>query len=657
MAFYTLDASSVQRWEPDGVGGWTMVESIQSDVGGTSLARDKNGYLWIADHVVGKLYKINPDTMLSIQTWNVDTGITSLAFDIDNNLWYYIFTGTSAYIRKVSPITPTTILEQFNVSNMQGDNNHGSIATAGSESTGVTYQAIWVCKKTKLHKVNLNTGAILQTTDLVAGLDSGHEILDLTAISEDFLAASGEGDLYRIPYPYNGIVKEQIDVTLHAWPGIAHDGWLFPNRAPNKPVQQTLTDNQTITAEDASRAVWNYSDPDGDGQTQYELRVRPTSSATWTTHTRTTSETFHDFAASHFTAGDYVWQVRVYDGSLWSQWSGEEYFTVVPTPDPATITSPTDAAVIDGNSVDVQWSIPLGFAQTKYQVKSYADSGGVPDYNEVLYDSGVVTSDQKVHTVPLPVNNRTEHLEVRYQSSDGVWADYSATVSINVAYVEPPTPTVVVTANSSLGYVTFGITNPAGGVDDPTVEYNLLYRRRQGSTSEWKLIADNITVDGSFDDHTLATKITYEYYVAAMGDNGITANSNVQTTSIILEDWWLKDPSDYANNIQIEVEQDELIIDTPKDISFFEPLGREKKVAVEDVVRGDEFRLNLAVVNESDYENLKELLTSTKTLLIQSTVYGEQWYVRIKSPVKRTILNSVDPYAHFPIDFVEVDDV
>lgn len=195
----------------------------------------------------------------------------------------------------------------------------------------------------------------------------------------------------------------------------------------------------------------------------------------------------------------------------------------------------------------------------------------------------------------------------------------------------------------------------AGG--KPAVLYNDIYRQVAGSgIDDWSHRATNVDANGSWIDNEVAKGTEYIYKVIARGNNGTSSESDLLSTIVDYEDWWIRDPYSHEWDRKIEAEMDTLPISKPKDIAFFNPLGREGSVAVEDVHRSERIKVTIGCVGTEEYRELKRILALHHTLLLQSPMVDEQWYVRIQSPVERNIINMVDPYVKFAVEFVEVEE-
>lgn len=143
--------------------------------------------------------------------------------------------------------------------------------------------------------------------------------------------------------------------------------------------------------------TWTFSDADaGDTQSQYVGRYRIVGAGSWTAFGAVIATSSHTFAASHFAAGSYEWQMATYDvaGAL-GPYSASSFFSAAGVPATPTITAPLVDDVM-GSSVLLQW---LAAAQETYQVRTVANSFGSPDTGTVHVDSGL-------SPMPLPGRGR-----------------------------------------------------------------------------------------------------------------------------------------------------------------------------------------------------------------------------------------------------------
>lgn len=293
------------------------------------------------------------------------------------------------------------------------------------------------------------------------------------------------------------------------------------NVAPDAPGSLSPS-GTTIDLTSTRRFTWTFSDSDaGDSQSAYDLRYRLTSSGTWTTVSGTSPNSYHDFAAGTFTAGDYEWQVRTYDavGEV-GPYTSSAFFTAASPPSVPSITDPVAGQTVGSETYTVVWSAP---SQTSYQVRTVADDGlGAPDTATVYSDTGeVVSTSARSRTLTFDTNGRTEHIQVRVKSG-GLWSAW-ASVDVDVSYTVPATPTVAVDDTTVDGAILVQASHPTPSGAEPTVTSVDVYRRVTTTGGDGIRIAAGLTPTELYTDWAPASGVDYGYRVKAHGDNGTTA--------------------------------------------------------------------------------------------------------------------------------------
>jgi hypothetical protein len=297
---------------------------------------------------------------------------------------------------------------------------------------------------------------------------------------------------------------------------VTYDG-ISVNLAPNAPLLLSPVGAVTIDRSVTQRFDWDFSDPDaGDSQSAFELQHRPEGAATWNLVTGTTPNTFHDFAAGTFAAGNHEWRLRTADAQgVFGPYSASGFFTAADSPGGPTITDPVSGATISSSTYTLAWSTS---SQDAYQVRTVADAAGSPDATIVYQDSGVVeSSSTRSHGLSFPVNNRNEHLQVRVRVA-GLFSPW-ASVRVLVSYTPPPVPTIALLTASSTGQIIATVTNPTPATGEPPVISNDVWRRQALVGADGIRIARGVVPNGTHIDATPASGVDYEYLAVAHGDN------------------------------------------------------------------------------------------------------------------------------------------
>jgi hypothetical protein len=119
----------------------------------------------------------------------------------------------------------------------------------------------------------------------------------------------------------------------------------------------------------------------------------------------------------------------------------------------------------------------------------------------------------------------------------------------------------------------------------------------------------------------------------------VSAPTATKGATLTVTDYYLLDPFTSAR-IPFNISADggsvaELSMNRPRPQQEFAPLGRQFKVILSDVQKGNEFDWRLVVPTAADWDNLEALLATGHTLLVQ-TPLGRSWYVQPGSARKLT---------------------
>lgn len=237
------------------------------------------------------------------------------------------------------------------------------------------------------------------------------------------------------------------------------------------------------------------------------------------------------FAAAFFTNNkSYEAQVRTMGQyatvPAYSPWSSSATYLTSATPT-CVISSPADAATVTTPSVTVAWAYfdAEGTAQAARKVTLYDAAGTTALWTEEVSDAA--TS----RVIPYALADGVAYkIGVMLRDGAGLWS-VEDIHSIAVDYLEPMTPTLVVTFDEATASATIAVTNPEPTGGRPIVTNNKVYRV-VGGVSE--LVAGNVAGNGSCIDATPVIGGTTGYYVegySALPSMAVSATAELVVAS------------------------------------------------------------------------------------------------------------------------------
>jgi len=458
--------------------------------------------------------------------------------------------------------------------------------------------------------------------------DNGSNWTDIVALTTAG-ATSYEHD-------FSGVTEgSQCLIRIRAYDGVRYGAYdqsdgvftVTHNVAPEAPTNldpaSDMIDRTTI-----HRLSWQFNDPNsGDYQTKYDLHWSSDAGTTWNEiNGAVSANEYRDINSGTFPAGDITWKVRCYDkGGLVSPWSQQAVFTAADAPSTLTIDAPPDPVpvarpVISWTSID----------QTAYQVQV------LDSLSNVVWDTGPVVSINMAVTCGIDlVNGASYILKVKYQDSTTLWGDW-ATKAVTVSYTPPAL--AILTMTDQAGYINIAINNPAPQGTEPTVTSNDLYRKKH-SESTWTRIVIGLANDGTYDDYTVESGVTYDYRVVSYADNGTSSTSGMVSESITLIGIWLHDvasPAGTAHNYQRDGQ--ERGHGWQAEAEFLQFAGRARPVVRWGEAETENPSATLLCVNGSgDYEALDALVKLKGTICYRDGASRKVFGIISSLPVKDEI--------------------
>jgi len=233
-----------------------------------------------------------------------------------------------------------------------------------------------------------------------------------------------------------------------------------PNDPPDRPVNISPEDGATEETGNP-QFTWEYSDPDGDPQSDFRVQLWPQGSSV----SHDSGEFPSD--ASTFTpedwnlsSGEYCWHVSVGDDrGLWSEYSAATCFWVQVEdnnpPDRPVNESPVEVGTcvtIDTAHPEFAWSDfsdpdedTHGDTQSYLQIRLRPDGVGYDGANS--RDTGAVASDASAYTPPWYLDDGEYYWSVRVRDNRGRWSDYS----LETCFIVDAAPYLVVLGDHEEG--------------------------------------------------------------------------------------------------------------------------------------------------------------------------------------------------------------
>lgn len=164
------------------------------------------------------------------------------------------------------------------------------------------------------------------------------------------------------------------------------------------------------------------------------------------------------------------------------------------------------------------------------------------------------------------------------------------------------------------------------------------------------------TTNNIYNDYTAVNGIIQTY--RAVEVTGSLEGSQASKTHVLpINSWWMVDLDDISNSIELFVDgSSPLNIQSREDQAKFTPLGRRNPLVIKDqLVKGDEVRFTIQLLNNEEVIAFHKLRDMQKVLLIQSPVINQQWFFVFGSDVTEQVMNVVDDYRIINFEAIEVD--
>ena len=316
------------------------------------------------------------------------------------------------------------------------------------------------------------------------------------------------------------------------------------NVAPNAPTPTYPIGSAVIGRNISQDFTWNFSDPDGAGETEsaHDIRYRVAGTTPWTTLTNQTATIGkHTFAALTFSNANYEWQVATYDqNGLVGPWSATQFFTGNTAPTTTAWTNPTNGGTIATSSITATWT---DSGHTSYQFRLLDAS------SNILIDTGEVVSsgNSRVVNTNLAPNGVVRNFQVRVKNN-GIWSPYmNATATVSYTPAANPTITAAYADVVGIGVphaVNFTFSHPTPGGSQPTVLSQDLWVRDVGDTGDGVKVMAGGTPTGAVTWYAPKVRKAQEARLFMYGSNTTNTYSTWQAIpgTITLTGFLVHDP-------------------------------------------------------------------------------------------------------------------
>lgn len=321
----------------------------------------------------------------------------------------------------------------------------------------------------------------------------------------------------------------RIRPVINGVPGAWTTSTVVQLQAPPNAPTQLAPAGGAVNTSSGVQLTWRHNPVDGANQTAYQIRHRRQGGA-WTTGPQTiASLPLANLSASTYSNGGVPveWEVRTWAAHADpSPWSATAAFQPSAPPQ-VTIQTPTDPHPT--SSLDIAWTYhdPEATTQAGYRVEVLA--GGQIIWSRAA--SGPATT----ITPPVTLANETTYqVRVAVQDGHGMWSS-TATRTFTTAFLQPPTPLLVVAFDDPTGAATITITNPA----DPAAAqatHNTLLRSLDAGTT-WHTLDELVPLNTTITDPTPHAHGTTLY--AAIAWSALPSSAPSAAHQLVTSSCWL----------------------------------------------------------------------------------------------------------------------
>lgn len=310
----------------------------------------------------------------------------------------------------------------------------------------------------------------------------------------------------------------------------------------------------------------------------------------------------------------------------------------------------TDLTAGDIDQPDATFTWAYTATQSKKRFLVYDSSSAL------IFDSGHLVSATLTYTLAdgILTNGASYTFGIISTNSYGLPA-VEVQVSYDTAWAPPPAlESFSATGDEEAGYVKLYWDQTTVDAAD-FIKY-VVYRSVDAGAS-WSVIASlTDPAEHFYNDHDAEFGTSYSYKVTQFKDvSGVileSADSDIATTSIESDDWWIVVPDRDDLNMTLIVEDENH--ESPFQQETFEPFGRTRKVIVRSGILGREGSITFYILAEdrvADIAKLEEILSLNTSVYLKNP-FGDTNLVFLNAP-KTSYLNGGN--VRLQCNYTEVD--
>lgn len=386
--------------------------------------------------------------------------------------------------------------------------------------------------------------------------------------------------------------------------------------APPNPPSNLISG--VATAGEITKLTWQHNPTDTTAQSAYTVRWRVQGESAWTTRASVASSvSYSNIPAGTFTNGTTVeWQVRTKgQHATYSEYSSSQFFKVTERP-VVGITGPATAPA--SGKINATWSFSdaEGSAQASWRMRLLVDGTVVESR------SGSASTTRVTEFTTVVPDGSSIQVEGEASDSDGMWSLTSKSSIFTVAYSLPVKPRVEVVFDSYTGSATIQINNDEG-VNRPAVAYNRVLA--EDEAGGWRVVADNVPVNGSVVDSTprLGTRTVYKVEAVSV----LPSVNSTETTSVFHDCKWFYFTDRQGVSVRIGGNPEHSIT-TEKEIEYVAFEGRKWPVAYSGKALSQPISLSADLWGDSHmdtYNSLERLMHINEPVCYRSPKGQRSW--------------------------------